>query len=215
VTITITDQNEIEQGDTVSLVLGETSATGRALVVDAETDIEGRCVRGVSIPGIGWAYLRPDVVVQQEGVWRFVSATREVSEYKTGHAGTATVMGTPGVRVMRVQPDDRADRVMPWISDRTIGGWFAHTEAEVTDFVPDEVPRLLPTREQVAAAIQGDNRVSVRNFMISHGVREDEVLVDPAVFCVHPLDAAIGVLALLTDKSDQHGDKCGNPSCDC
>jgi hypothetical protein len=199
VTITITDQTEIERGDTVSLILGETSATGRALVVDAETDIEGRCVRGVSIPGIGWAYLRPDVIVQQEGVWEFVSATREVPEYQPGQVGTATVMGTPGVRVMRVQPDDRATRVIPWMSDHTIGGWFGHAEEEVTNFIPDEAPRPLRKREDIAHAMHDD-------YLPQHG---------PRLSWHDRLVLADAVIALMTGKSDQHGDKCGNPGCDC
>jgi hypothetical protein len=79
-TITITDQHEIEEGDMVSLTMGDTAATGRTVRVDAQNDPEGRYVRGVSIAGIGWAYFEPGVVVQQRGLWQFVSAFREVPE---------------------------------------------------------------------------------------------------------------------------------------
>lgn len=69
--------------------------------------------------------------------WEFVSATREVPDVAPGTTGTATVLGTPNVRVMRVQPDDRAVVDLPWVSDYLIGGWFAHAESSVVDFVPD------------------------------------------------------------------------------
>lgn len=62
---------------------------------------------------------------------------REAPEVAPGTAGTATVSGKRGVRVMRVQPDDRAERVYVWISDHTVGGMFAHADEDVTAFVPD------------------------------------------------------------------------------
>jgi hypothetical protein len=193
-TITITDAADLRPGDVATLTLIEDERVQHQTIV-ARFDLND------SPPYI---LARSDVQDRYPlTAWRFVAATREVPEHKPGQTGTATanaerIRGMWMTSGVFMAPDER------W--------WDADL---VTDFVPDEAPRPLPTREEVAAAIQGDNRARAREFLLNHGVREDKILVSPSVFCVHPLDAATDVLALLTGKSDQHGEKCGDPSCDC
>ncbi|WP_036959216.1 hypothetical protein [Promicromonospora kroppenstedtii] len=135
--------------------------------------------------------LQPGDVVSRVPDDRFgVIVRREVpvpARPEPGTAGTATVSGKAGVRVMRVQPDDRDPRQRPWVSDHLIGGWFAHAEDEVADFTSD-APPALPTREALAKAIKGGNETTPNPFLASGVLVE----VDPEL-------AADRVLALLKE----------------
>lgn len=91
----------------------------------------------------GWANLRPgDTIVEtvntySNGTW---TVEREVPEIAPGTAGTATVRGVEGVRVMRLDGTDH-----PWSSatffapagDVKGPGQNRHDDWQVTDFVPD------------------------------------------------------------------------------
>jgi hypothetical protein len=175
-TITITDAADVRVNDLATLRKGPTQVEGPT------TDCPGNVHVSFEDPELG------TIRVCTDNGWRFVSATREAPEYAPGQTGTATVRGVGRVRVMRVPGAVSASYKFGWVDQNGV----LSRDDYVTDFVPDEAPRPLPSRAEFANAICGG----------------------PGLTSVHTA-AADRVLALLTGGERGHGDKCGDPSCDC
>lgn len=99
-------------------------------------------------------------------------------EIPVGTTGTATVRGVEGVRVGRSTFLSGG-----WLSFVDVGGHYAHTDDEVTGFVPDET---YPHPGLTGITILGPEVVTdadetVINYRGAHYVRQDEVLTDERV----------------------------------
>jgi hypothetical protein len=95
--------------------------------------------------------LHKDFLVEYDPDERTWTVEREVPAEPTpepGTAGTATVRGVEGVRVMRVVDAFTNDA---WASPYLIDGELLHAPEFVTDFVPDPKPGVIP--DDVANAI--------------------------------------------------------------
>lgn len=186
------DPSKVKVGDTVTVEREGVTVRGKA-----GTHGLG-ILTAVFISGVGTLYFRDGWTLTDHQ-----PAPGPEPEWKPGTAGTATVQGKAGVRVMRLDPDDRTAQILPWVSDHMIGGWYVHEDADVTDFVPDEsvdpvviaevdgtifrlseVPAYADRlNEALREASQREKRVAI--------VREGKVLIDPAeVDLVHLQEVA-------------------------
>lgn len=148
------DPSKVKAGDTVTLENGETSVRGPVAHIEKALPMD--VVLGFSIRNVGWRYIAPGVVAQQEhGVWTLTDhqpAPEPEPEWEPGTTGYATVSRLDDVfslRVMRVEWDGLYGFATE--SGRIVAD--AENKWSVSDFVPDE-PRPLPTREQVIEALR-------------------------------------------------------------
>jgi hypothetical protein len=140
------DPSKVKAGDTVTVHVKFENPEFRDFTITGEVY---NAMEGAGLYVGGWPLLDHTQVTLTD------HQPAPKPEWKPGTTGTATIAGKPGVRVMRVDPDDRTTQVMPWASDHMIGGWFFHTDETVTDFVADET-RPLPSREAMAEAMHDD-----------------------------------------------------------
>jgi hypothetical protein len=171
----ITDAADLREGDVATLECTVLRATATGRVTDAQTDSVIRPPVTTVYLDLGLQGHSTPFPVSAAGGWRFVSATREVVEPEPGQAGTATVRGVAGVRVMRMSASERA-----WASPVAIRGNHRHSESDVTDFVPDEAPRPLRKREHIAHAMHDD-------YLPPHGPRlnwHDRLMLADAVLAL-------------------------------
>jgi ribosomal protein S27AE len=95
------DPSKVQAGDTVTLENGETSVRGPVACIETakHTDV----AIGFSIPNVGWRYLVPDVLAQQDsGVWTLTDhqpAPEPEPAWKPGTVAVVVQGGDPGAGV--------------------------------------------------------------------------------------------------------------------
>jgi len=152
------DPSKVRVGDMVTMENGETTVRGPVAHIEKALPMD--VVLGFSIHNVGWRYIAPGVVAQQEhGVWTLTAhqPTPE-PEWKPGTTGSAHVVsgdatGLEG-RTFRKVRGMVVHRPAPIDDDM-----FCTTEGELwalegrycNNFVPDEAR---PTRDALTAALQ-------------------------------------------------------------
>jgi hypothetical protein len=117
-------------------------------------------IKGTVTGHLGGILQVGSAVIAHNGTWRDIVTLiahqpAPKPEWRPGTTGTATVLDTPNVRVMRT--DGTVNGVdIAWVSAVHVAGSRMHHAPQVTDFVPDET-RPLPTVEALADAMHDDH----------------------------------------------------------
>jgi len=122
------DPSKVRKVDTVTLENGETSVRGPVVNIEHRQEI----VVGFAIKNIGWRYVAPNVVVQQEeGAWLLTAhqpAPEPEPEWKPGTVALISTGSEPDVMASRLY-----DGAAPW---RSLSGYAHWTDEQINSVRP-------------------------------------------------------------------------------